>query len=333
MQNITTQLQNFLKHYPLNAGEKIYELEQTFSNLFWMKNITTTSSWSTAIISSLKTLWIQKWDIILTTSINSQSVTNILNFLEINYKFVKSNNNTPYSMDTKDLENKIKQHSPKVIFIVHMDWYWIENTKEIIKLSKKYKIKTIEDCCQTIWWKIWKNYLWTLADIGIYSLDSNKMIKSWEWGIIITKNKNLLKKIITFKSNWKYKWNKKRQNWINFRYNDFAAIYWKHTLINLENELQKRKSILKLIQKKLKNTEIKILKETKKTTPSFYNITIKLPKQINTKNFTFISKIKNLSRHKNYSTYYTINLSLLDRTWNKIKENLKELFDEINKIK
>ena len=60
--------------------------------------------------------------------------------------------------------------------------------KNIIKIAKKYKLKTISDTAQAIGAKYHGKYAGTLADIGGYSLNYHKTIHTGEGGILVTNN-------------------------------------------------------------------------------------------------------------------------------------------------
>jgi len=60
---------------------------------------------------------------------------------------------------------------------------------KIFQIAKKNKIKILEDNCESIGGKYKKNFLGTLGDIGVFSLDFGKFITTGEGGILLTNNK------------------------------------------------------------------------------------------------------------------------------------------------
>ena len=97
-------------------------------------------------------------------------------------------------MNPEEIKSVINKKT-KVILPVHMLGVSAE-IKEIIKISKKYKIKVLEDNCEAIGAKFSNKYLGTLADIGVFSFDFGKNITTGEGGCILTNDK---KKYLFFK--------------------------------------------------------------------------------------------------------------------------------------
>ena len=73
------------------------------------------------------------------------------------------------------------------------------NYKDILFL-KKYKLKVIEDCAEAIGSKYNNKFIGTLGDVSTFSFYGNKTITTGEGGMVVTNNKSLFKKIVTFKS-------------------------------------------------------------------------------------------------------------------------------------
>lgn len=70
------------------------------------------------------------------------------------------------------------------------------NMEEIMKIAKKCDLTVIEDAAGALTSKnIDGKYLGTIGDVGIYSMQSNKIITSGQGGIIVTNNKELYEKM------------------------------------------------------------------------------------------------------------------------------------------
>ncbi len=296
----------FIEKYPKEVWSKIFELEEEFREYFWVQYASACSSGSTWLILALKALWIKRNDEIM---------------LNCNY-FISDPNSiiiawgkpifidlwtTIDSLSIKDIKRKITPRT-KAIIIIHLYGYPIVNTKEILTLCKERNITVIEDCCQSIGAKIWDDFVGTLGDIGIFSFDTNKMVKWWEWWMTISNNQEYTQKINLYKNNYK-KNGEFMELWYNYRYNDFSAIYAKYSLRNLPNTLLGKLEKTRKIEN--------VYTWWSGTNPSYYNFIIEKPNiNIPKTDFYWLD----YSWFKNYQKYmsqYSIlddknNLNLLD---------------------
>lgn len=295
----------FIKNFPDNIWEKIYEFEELFSN-YYNSIASTCSSWSTALFLSLKSIWISSWDEVLTNVRNFIAVPNSILiswakpvFLDI-WKSINE-----ISLDY--IKSKININT-KAIILVHLLWYPIENIFDIVDYCKSKWIIVIEDCCQSIWAEINNRKIWTIWDIWVFSLDSHKMVKWWEWWIVISRKKDFIREFNLLKNNHKEDW-LFTSLWYNFRYNDFSAIYAIYSFRNLWNLLNQRRKLIKKIEVFLNKNfwnQITLL-EWNNTNPSFYWILL----QLNNNLFTKDELLK--------KNFYDININLypnlLNNNW------------------
>lgn len=264
----------FINKYPLEVWSKIYELEENFKKHFNIKYASACSSWSTWLILALKSIWLKKQDEVLMNKDYFISDPNSVKILWWKSIFINSWKKIN-TLSLKEIKEKITKKT-KAIIIIHMYGYPIENTKKIINYCKKNNIIVIEDCCQSIWAKIWEKFIWTFWDIWVFSFDTNKMVKWWEWWMIISNNSHIIEQTRLYKNNCKREW-KFIDLWYNFRYNDFSAIYAKYSLKNLWELIEIRektiKNIINYIEKN--NIDIKIYLWWKNIFPNFYNLIYK----------------------------------------------------------
>lgn len=95
-------------------------------------------------------------------------------------------------MGSIDPKSIIKLISPrtKAILIVHQFGIPAQ-MDEIMSIAREHNIKVIEDCAQAHGAKYKDQYVGTIGDIGIFSLNVNKTIQSGEGGVCITNDKDL----------------------------------------------------------------------------------------------------------------------------------------------
>ena len=121
------------------------------------------------------------------------------NYLKNNY-YIKSNKSF----------NKKTQRVAKAVIVTHVFGNPCK-IKSIIKISKKYNLKVIEDASEALGSFYQFKHLGTFGDIGVISFNGNKIITTGGGGVVITNNARLFKEIKlistiskTKKSFWDY---------------------------------------------------------------------------------------------------------------------------------
>ena len=165
----------------------VREFEKAFGIKFKSKYNLAVSSGTAAIKIGLKALGVKRGDEVITQSFNF--IATIEAILDIGAIPRIVNVDKSLNMDPKEIKPLINKKT-KVILPVHMLGVSAE-IKKIIQIAKKYKIKVLEDNCESIGAKFSKKYLGTLADIGVFSFDFGKTITTGEGGMIATNNKKL----------------------------------------------------------------------------------------------------------------------------------------------
>ncbi len=92
-------------------------------------------------------------------------------------------------LDPKSIERLISSRT-KAIIVVHQ--FGIPaDMDSIMKLAREHNIKVIEDCAQAHGAQYKNQYVGTIGDIGVFSLNVNKTIQSGEGGICTTNSDEL----------------------------------------------------------------------------------------------------------------------------------------------
>ena len=124
------------------------------------------------------------------------------------------------NISLKDLEKKISRKT-KAVMLVHVLGN-STNMKKLKKITNKYKIKIIEDTCESLGSKFNGKYLGSFGDFGTYSFYYSHQITAGEGGMIICNDKNNYKIIHSLRA---HGWdrglnnNKKNFNFINSGFN------------------------------------------------------------------------------------------------------------------
>ena len=94
-----------------------------------------------------------------------------------------------FNLDPIEVEKAITGKT-KAIIPVHMAGASAD-MESIISIAEDHDLSVIEDACQAMGATYGDDYVGTLGDIGVYSLDAGKVIQCGEGGLIVTNNKML----------------------------------------------------------------------------------------------------------------------------------------------
>jgi dTDP-4-amino-4,6-dideoxygalactose transaminase len=98
-----------------------------------------------------------------------------------------------FCLDPKSIAAKITSRT-KAILIVHILGHPAD-MDEIMAIAKQHHLKVVEDCAQAPMGKYKGNFVGTIGDIGVFSLNYHKHIHTGEGGVLITNDENLAKRL------------------------------------------------------------------------------------------------------------------------------------------
>ncbi len=175
-----------------SQGKYISLFEESFSKFNSTRYSIAVSNGSVALILALKALDIKYGDEVIVPNITfSATINSIIN---VGAKPVLVDiNDTNWTIDTEEIEKKINKKT-KAIIIVHL-YGNVVHLNKIKKLSKKYKLKVIEDCAEAHGAKYNGTKVGNFSDIGCFSFYGNKIFTTGEGGICCTNKIKIFKKL------------------------------------------------------------------------------------------------------------------------------------------
>ncbi len=101
-----------------------------------------------------------------------------------------------FNLDPSDIEHRITPNT-KAILAVHLQGNACD-LDPVLSIARKYKLKVIEDCAQSVGASYKGRPLGSFGDIGIYSLQLNKTITAGEGGAVVSSDPVIFERAVRF---------------------------------------------------------------------------------------------------------------------------------------
>ena len=352
-QNDIKSVTKVLKSNFLTQGSMVPRFEKLVAKKIGSKYSVALNSATSALHVGCMSLNVKKGDIVWTSANSFVASINCAKYLGAKIDLVDIDKDT-FNLSTYELKKKLisakkKRKLPKLIIIVHFAGLSCD-LKEIYKLSKRYKFKIIEDASHAIGSKYYKNKIGDCkySDITVFSFHPVKIITSGEGGMCLTNNKDLMNKMLLFRSHGitkDYKMFKKKENrypWYyeqqtlgyNYRMSDIHAALGISQLNKLDKFVKERNKIAKNYFKLLKDLPIFLPKYKKGLLSAFHLFIIRIDFKKTKKTYNdlfeylrkkklwvnlhylpiyshpYYSKDFNKNNFKNMETYYKSSISI-----------------------
>tara|TARA_E500000178_G_C17038979_1_gene765412 strand:+ start:7701 stop:8924 length:1224 start_codon:yes stop_codon:yes gene_type:complete len=214
------------------------------------------------------------------------------------------------NIDPHKIEKLITKKT-KAISVTHW-WGQPCEMEKIVKISKKYNLKLIEDCAHSPGAKYKNKLVGNFGDFGCFSLDNNKLLASGEGGVLVTNNYDNYQKAILlsdfgsrlYKDIKSLKYRKFIQTGLGTKYriHFLAAKLANEKLKNIRKMNSERKKIFDFFTKKISNSKIlippKSIKNFKRGGFYGYKVIVKKNKNLGIDKLIKILKIKNVDARK-----------------------------------
>ena len=172
----------------VTEGKRVQLLEKKFCSFQKTKFSLATNSCTSSLLISLKVLGIKQNDEVIIPAFGWPTTANVVEFLGAKAVFVDINKDD-LNIDTEQIKKKINKKT-KAIITVHL-FGLASNIDEILRISKKYNLKIIEDAACAIGTKYKKKLVGNFGDFGCFSFHPRKLITTGEGGMLTFKDSNL----------------------------------------------------------------------------------------------------------------------------------------------
>lgn len=274
------------------------------------------NSGTDALQISLMSLGIKQDDEVITVS--NTAVPTVSAIVSCNAKPVFVDiNEKDFLINTDLIEEKINNKT-KAIIPVNL-YGQSANFDEIIKISKKYKIKIIEDCAQSSG-AFYKGLpSGSFGHLSAFSFYPTKNLGAYgDGGMIVTNNKILYEKCIKLRKYGMSKLYYSDIHGINSRLDEVQAAILNYQLTKLKSNIIKRRNIAKIYDQNIKNTDLILPEENIGNYHSYYVYVVRHPQRDK-----FMKYLKNNNIFCNISYPFPIHLMKAYKKFNKKNNNLK----------
>lgn len=185
---IINNIDNVFKSGNLIFGRQIKLFEKNFTKKNKSKFGIALNSGTDAIYIALKSLNIGANDEVITVS--NTAIPTIAAIKNTGAKVLFVDINDDYLININKIEEKITKNT-KAIVVVHL-YGQACDIKNLLKLSKKYKIDIIEDCAQSFGAKFQNKIVGNFGTFGCFSFYPTKILGTYGDGGFLTTNSKLL---------------------------------------------------------------------------------------------------------------------------------------------
>ena len=173
-------------------GKNVSALEEEFARYCGAKYGIGVASGTDALKIALCSCDIKEGDEVITTPFTFVATTEAIHSVGAKIVFVDIDLHS-YTMDTQEIEKRINRRT-RAIVCVHL-YGQPCNMDAITKLTRKYKLKLIEDCAQATGAEYKGKKVGTFGDAGCFSFYPTKNLGAYgDGGMIITNNKQIAEK-------------------------------------------------------------------------------------------------------------------------------------------
>lgn len=247
-----------------NAGVMHNELQKELENYLGVENLALFVNGHQALELALQAL-----------EMEGEVITTPFTFVSTTHAIVRNGlkpvfcdiNTRDYTIDVDKLENLI---TDKTVAIVPVHVYGnICDVERIDEIAKKYNLKVIYDAAHAFGVKYKGHGVAEFGDMSMFSFHATKVFNTIEGGAICFKDKELESKITGLRN-----FGIRNEECIdlvgsNAKMNEFQAAMGLCNLKHIEEEIQKRKSIVETYRECLANSEVVILEEQENVTSNY----------------------------------------------------------------
>jgi perosamine synthetase len=224
-------------------GPKIREFEKMFAKKIGTKYACAVSSGTAGLHLALLASGIGKGDEVITAPFSFVASANCILYVGAKPVFVDVDPDT-YNIDPNKIEMRITKKT-KAILVVHM-FGQSADMDLIIRLAKKYKLKIIEDACESVGAKYKGKNVGTFGESAIFAFYPNKQMTTGEGGMVVTNSKKIYELCMSLRNQGRssnMQWLSHERLGYNYRMDEMSATLGVSQLKKLHKMIAERQKV------------------------------------------------------------------------------------------
>lgn len=237
----------------LSFGPKYKKFEEKFAEKIGTKYACAISSGTAGLHLAMIAAGIKLGDKVITTPFSFIASANCILYVGARPVFVDIEEDS-YNIDPKKIEEKITPKT-KAILVVHI-FGQSADMDPIIKIAKKYKLKIIEDACESICAKYKGKNVGTFGESAVFSFYPNKQMTTGEGAMIVTNSKKIYDLCCSLRNQGRaenMQWLDHERLGYNYRLDEMSAALGLVQLKKIDWLIKKRQEIVRFYNKHLEN--------------------------------------------------------------------------------
>jgi len=281
---LTKNIKKSINSGTIFFGNELKNFEKNFIKKYNSKYGIAVGSGTDALLISLKAIGVGKGDEIITAANTAIPTISAIINAGGTPRLVDIDKN--YLIDVNKIEKEINKKT-KAIIPVHLYGQSCDMDK-IVKISKKYNIKIIEDCAQSQGAKYKNKFVGNIGELGCFSFYPTKILGAYgDGGFITTNNFGLFKKIkriIFYGIETVDRKNKflnsyySNENGVNSRLDEIQSSILNFKLKKVDTFIKRRNQLAKIYLKELSLTNLVLPTKVKNRSHVYHLFTIYHPK-------------------------------------------------------
>jgi len=282
----------------LTQGKYVQECENKIKKYTGSRHAFMVNSATSGLIAAVMSLGLNKKDEVICPSFTFPATANAIVLSGAIPVFCDIDLNS-FNISVKKIEKIINRRTKAIMPV--SEFGLPVDMPSIIKITKKYRLRIVEDSACALGSSIEKKKIGAFGDMGVFSFHPRKIITSGEGGCVITNNRYLASRIEELRNHGIRK-GKFLECGFNFRMSDIQGAVIYDQILNFGNILSKRINLAEnyngLLQPLEKKGYLKIPSCPKEYRHSYQSYVILLRQEIDR------DKVKNLLANKGIETQF-----------------------------
>jgi len=237
----------------LSLGSVYKKFEQEFAKKIGTKYACAVSSGTAGLHLAMIAAGIKEGDEVITSPFSFIASANCILYVGAKPVFVDIDPTT-YNIDVNKIEAKINKKT-KAILVVHI-FGQATDMEPVMALARKYKLKIIEDSCESIMAEYKGQKVGTFGESSVFAFYPNKQMTTGEGGMLTTNSQDIYDLCCSLRNQGRtenMQWLDHERLGYNYRLDEMSAALGLTQLKKIDWLIKERQKIAQFYNKHLKN--------------------------------------------------------------------------------